>query len=143
MAFGATDGDAEKCLRSVFDGIFKPLFAAEQFVVPHEKSGRAQGVGVFRRQLIGSQHLRDHPVVGLVAIERFHDPIAPAPDVRLAITDLSAVRPASPIAVAPDIHPMASPTLAVPRIIQQALDHFLVGIGRTVGKKGALLVWRR
>ena len=143
VALRATDGDAKECLRRVFDGVFQPLLAAEQFEVTSEKPGCAQGIGVFRRQLIGGQHLHEHPVVGLVAIEGFHDPIAPAPDVRLAVADLPTVRPAGPVAVAPDIHPMTSPTLTVPRIIQQALDHLLIGIGRTVGEKGALLVRRR
>ena len=140
MALRAADRDAEERLRRVFDGVFQPLFAAEHFVVPHEKAGRAQGIGVFRGELVGSQHLGEHLVVGLVAIEGFHDPIAPAPDVRLAVANLSAVRPAGPIAVAPDIHPMACPTFAMPGIIEQAFDNYLIGIRGTVGEEGALFV---
>ena len=70
------------------------------------------------------EHLLDHPVVGLVRVERLDDPVAPPPDVRLALADLRLV--AVPVAVPPDVHPVPAPALAVLRRGEQAIDDRLV-----------------
>ena len=93
--------------------------------------------GSLGREFVGGQHLDDHLVVGLVGVERFDDPIAPPPDVRLALAHLRRV--AVPIAVAPDVHPVPAPALAVVRTGQQAIDHVFVGVGRRVGQELAQL----
>src|SRR5258705_9608175 len=97
VAFGATDGHTEESLRGVLDGVLHPLFAAEQFEVADEKASSAQGIGVLGSEFIGGKHFEHHLIVAFVMVERFDDPIAPAPDVRLAIANLAAVGPTSPI----------------------------------------------
>ena len=89
---------------------------------------------------VGREHRDDHAIVRLVAVERLDDPVAPVPDVRLAVADLLA--PAGPVAVPPDVHPVPAPALAVPRAGQQAIDDLLVGVGDCVGQEGMKLVGR-
>ena len=84
-------------------------------------------------EFVAGQHLDDHLVVGLVGVERFDDPVAPAPDVRLALADFGAVT--VPVAVSPDIHPVPAPALAIMRAVEQPIDDLLVGVGRFVGQK--------
>src|SRR3954467_3332002 len=58
----------------------------------------------------------------------------------LAVANLIAAAPAGPIAVAPDVHPMPSPALSIARILQKAIDHFLIsGFGRVLFKRQLLL----
>src|SRR3954470_13360420 len=61
------------------------------------------------------------------------------PDVRPA----TAIRTPVYIAVAPDVHPVASPTLAVLGAGQKAIDDFLVSVPGIVGQKGLQLFPRR
>src|SRR6185503_5927501 len=61
-------------------------------------------------------------------VERFDQPIAPMPDVLLAVAQFFA-QPI-PIAVTPDIHPMTRPTFAVPRVVEETLHDFRVTIVR-------------
>ena len=78
-------GDAQERLGGVFDGVFQPDVAIELVPVADQEAGGAQSLPIARVGLVGGQHGDDHPVVGHVVIERFDDPIAPPPDVRLAL----------------------------------------------------------
>src|SRR5439155_26537929 len=71
-----------------------------------------------------------------VPVQRFDDPVAPAPDMRLAVTDLAAVAPAGPVAVTPDVHPVAAPALAVLRTLEKAIDDLLVSFRVAITEKG-------
>src|SRR5207248_11327248 len=101
VAFGATHREAKKSLGGVLDRVFHPLLATEHLVIAAEVAGGAQGVRVVRRGLVRGEHFQDHPVVTLVLVQRLHDPLARAPDVRLAVPYLVASAPRGPTAVAP------------------------------------------
>ena len=94
-----------------------------------------QRVGVAGVGLVGGQHRDDHPVVRQVAIERLDDPVAPSPDMRLALANLGAE--AVPVAVPPDVHPVPPPALAVLRAGQQPIDERLVGPIAGIGHERA------
>ncbi len=81
---------------------------------------------VARRDFVGRQHFADHFVVRLVGVERLDDPIPPPPNVWLAFAYLGSI--AVPIAIAPDVHPMPAPTLAVLRARQQAIHDTLISV---------------
>ncbi len=142
VALGTADGHAEESLGGVFEGVLNPLFAAEHLVIADQKTGGAQGVRVVRGEFVGRKHFQHHPVVALVRIDGFDDPVAPAPDVGLAVADLIAPSPARPIAVPPDIHPMPRPAFAMARILEQAIDESFVGFRRAIGKEGFLFLGR-
>ena len=141
VAAGAAERHAQEGLAGVVDHVLHPLLAAEQLEVPREVAGGAEGVQVIGAGFVGREHRDDHAVVRLVAVERLDDPVAPVPDVRLAVADLLA--PAGPVAVAPDVHPVPSPALAVTRTGQQTIDDLLVSVGGFVGQEGMELVGRR
>ena len=101
----------------MLDRFFHPLIAIEEEKIPCEVAGRAQFGGVRGIQLIRREHLSYHLIVRRVRIECLYHPVAPVPDVFLAVTQFIAKAP--PITVAPHVHPVARPTLAVARIIQQ------------------------
>ena len=124
----------EECLRGVLDRLLEPGIAAEAVPVAHEEARGPQGLGVLRGDLVAREHLDDHAVVGLVRVEALDDPIAPAPDVRLAVAHLCF--PAVPVAVAPDVHEVTPPALAVAWVGQQAVDDLLVRIGGRIGQEG-------
>jgi hypothetical protein len=128
VALGAAERDSEKSLRGVLDGVFEPLLAAEHLVIADKESGRAQRRGIFGCQLVTREHLDNHAIVAFVRVQRFDDPIAPTPDVPLTVAHLLAIGPAGPIAVAPDIHPMPAPALAVARIGEQTIDDLFIRI---------------
>src|SRR3954468_18089161 len=105
MTPAAFERQSKKRLRGMFDSIEHPDIAVELVPVASEESRRPQDVGVTWRQLVSGQHLSHHLVVARVTVQRFDNPIAPSPDVPLAVPNLID-RPAPvPIAVAPDIHP--------------------------------------
>ena len=99
------------------------------------------GVGIAGRDLVGRQHFADHLVVGLVGIERLDDPIAPPPDVRLALAHLGPI--AVPIAIAPHVHPVPAPALAILRAGQQPIDHALISVVGRIGHERTQLGGRR
>src|SRR5947209_13534886 len=113
MAAGTAEGDALERLEGVLDRVLHPLLAAQELVVANEVARGPQRVGVLRGQLVGGEHQPNHLVVGGVAVERLDDPVAPVPDVRLAVADLWPV--AGPVAVTPDVHPVPAPALAILR----------------------------
>src|SRR4029079_6038323 len=113
MASATIHRDAEKCLGGVLDGRFQPSRAAELFPIANEKTRSTQSIRIGWRDFVTGQHLGRHAIVAFICVERFDDPIAPAPDMPGAVADLLAVT--GPVAVAPDVHPVPRPTLAVLR----------------------------
>ncbi len=138
VALGAVHRQAEERLGSVLDRFLQPAIAIENEVLPSQEAGRPQPIRVGGVQLVGGQHLADHLVVPLVSVEAFGDPVAPVPDMLLAVAHLGAQAP--PVGIAPDIHPVPAPALAVLRRRQQPIHDLLVGIRRVVGDEGGLLV---
>src|SRR5262249_42155266 len=69
------------------------------------------------------------------------DPVAPVPDVLLAVADLLTQTP--PVAVTPDVHPVAAPALAVLRAREQPVHDFFISVGRGVREESLLLLARR
>ena len=118
----------------MLDGVVQPAIAVELVPVPREEPGGAERLGVVGLGLVGGEHLDDHPVVALVGVERLDDPVAPAPDVGLALADLLLV--AVPVAIPPDVHPVPPPALAILRAVEEAIDHLLVGVIGGVGEEG-------
>ena len=85
VTFGAVQGETEKCLPRVFDGGVKPSGPVEKVIITGQKPCGLQGFGVFWKKFVGSKHLLDHSIVTLVFVERLDDPVAPMPNVLLAI----------------------------------------------------------
>src|SRR5262249_15806165 len=86
--------------------------------------------------------LHDHLVVALVVVDRLDDPVAPAPDVRLAEVVVAPVFVA--VGVAPHVHPVPAPALAVMRTGQQAsAELFIPLLGFVVWGWLQLLTCRR
>ncbi len=143
VAFCATDRDTEECLEGVLHGVFHPLLAGEELEIPCEEAGGTKGLGIFRSDLIRGEHLGKHAVIRLVRVGCLNDPVAPPPDMGLGIPHLIAVGPSRPIAVAPDVHPVPRPALAVTRISEQSVDKPLVGVGPCVLEVLPLFIGRR
>ena len=120
VAFRAVHREAEEGLARVLDHVVHPGRAVEEIVVACEEAGGAEGGGVGGREFVAGELLDHHAVVALVGIERFHDPVAPVPDVLLAVPELRAEAP--PVAVTPEVHEVSAPALAVVRAGEQALD---------------------
>ena len=139
VAFRTPHREPEEGLRGVLHGVLQPLLAGEHLVVADEEAGGAQGVGILWSDLVRREHLGDHAVVRFVRVERADDPIAPTPDVGLRVAHLVAVGPAGPIAVAPHVHPVPRPALAMARIGEQAVHQPLVSAGRGVVEERLLL----
>ena len=144
MAFRTVHCDAEKRLGCMVDGVFHPGLAAQELIVTDKKPGGAEGVLVGWCDFIRGQHQRNHPVVRHIAIQRLDNPVTPAPDMRLRIADLATIIPAGPVGVAPDVHKVASPALAVCGTCEEAVDEAFVGIRAGVAKKSRTLSrgWR-
>ncbi len=93
VALRAIERQAEHRLGRVLDRFIEPGRAIEAKILPGEKAGRPQPVGVRRIQLVGGEHLAEHLVVGLIGGERLDDPIAPVPEVLLRVADFGAQPP--------------------------------------------------
>ena len=120
----------------------EPSVAIEQEPITSKEPSGSQSLGIGWSNFIAGQHLDDHPIVGLVFIQRLHDPIPPSPDVALAVANLLSV--SGPVAVSPDVHPMSPPSFAIPRALEQVADDFLVGVPRIVVEERLQLLasWR-
>ncbi len=141
MASGAIERRSQERLGRVLDRKIEPHVAIELVPVPHQKTGGPHRRRIVRRQFVAGQHFDDHLVVGLVGIEPFDDPVAPAPDVRLTLANLRSK--SIPVAVPPDVHPVPSPALAIMRAVEQAVDHFVIRVGRIVNQESLHLAARR
>ena len=141
VALGAVHRQAEQSLARVLDRRVQPRRAIEEVVVSRQEAGAAYGVGIARIELVGREHLEHHAVVALVVVQRLDDPVSPAPDVLLAVAQLRAE--SVPVGVAPDVHPVAAPALAVPWAREQTIDNALPGIRARVVEEFALLPGRR
>ena len=73
-------------------------------------------------------------IVTNVLIERLDNPVSPAPDMFGAASHL-IVDLARPVRIAPYVHPVAAPPLAVLRTGQQSVNNVLVCVWRIIGKK--------
>ena len=85
-------------------------------------------------QLVAGEHLLDHPVVALVGVERLDDPVAPVPDMRVAVAGLLA-QPI-PVAVSPDVHPVPPPALAMTRAASSRSTTFSCAFGGVISEEG-------
>ena len=123
VTLGAVERETNECLAGMLDGGVEPGGAVEEIIIAREKTRGAQGIRISRRQFIRGEHFLNHPVKPLVVVEGFDDPIAPMPNVFLAVAQLRAE--AVPIGVAPDIHPVPRPAFAVMRALEQFIDNHL------------------
>src|SRR5439155_5786724 len=128
MAAGTLYSQAEKSHGGVVDCVLEPNVAVEHVPVPRQETGSACDVWIVRRQFVTRQHFDDHLVVAFVLVDGFDDPVAPVPDVPLAVAHLVLRTPSVPIAVAPDVHPVPSPSLAIERARQQLVHYFFVRV---------------
>ena len=133
MTSSAIEGESHECFAGVFDRVVDPGIAVEHIPIADQIPRSANGRGVVRSNFVRRQHLHDHTIIRLVIIERLDNPVSPSPDMGLALTNLRTI--AIPVAVAPDIHPVAPPAFAVMRAGKQFIDDFFPGIGRTVIQK--------
>ena len=85
VALGAVECEADERLTCVLDGGIKPGGAIEEIVVTCEETSGSNRLGIFRYEFVGGEHFQNHAVVALVFVQRFHNPIAPMPDVLLAV----------------------------------------------------------
>ena len=126
MTTGTIHRDTQERLTRVFHRVVEPDVAIETEVVADQEPCGPQRLRIFGADFVSGQHLQDHLIVALIGIQRFDDPIAPAPDMGLAFADLGPI--SVPVAVTPDIHPMPSPPFPVLGAGQQPVDHLRIGI---------------
>ena len=119
VTLGAINRQSHQPFAHVFHRFLHPRMAVKQEKVPRQKSGGPQLGHVSRMQLVGRQHQTNHFRIRHVFVQRLHNPVAPVPHVLLAVAQLIAEPP--PVTVPPDIHPVASPSLAMPGISQQSI----------------------
>ena len=144
VAVGAVERQAEERFARVLDGVFHPLVVVEGVPVAHQVAGGHEVRVVLRGDLIGGDHVHHHAVVAFIGVQRFHDPIAPAPDLRRAVPDIRHRPPAVPIAVPPHVHPMPRPAFAVVRAGEQVInDPFVSVTGRIIQERMQLFAARR
>ena len=132
VALGAVERQAQEALGNVLDRLVHPRRAVEEKPIAGEEPGGAQLGEIVGGDLIGGKHQPHHLVVAGVGVERFDDPVAPVPDVLLAVAEL--IPQAPPIGVAPHVHPVAPPALAMARIGKESIDEGLVPVGGIVGQ---------
>ena len=119
-------------LRGVLDVVAHPVVVVPPEEVADEEAGGDEVVVVRRGEFVGREHLPHHLVVAAVLVERPDDPVAPPPDLAVAVQHVGHRPPAVPVAVPPDVHPVPAPALAVLRRGEQPIDHLLVGVRRGV-----------
>ncbi len=107
-------------------------------VVAVEAGGDAR-LGIVGPHLVAGDLLLHEAVVGLVVVEGVDHVVAIAPGIG---TRSSALKP-SLSAIARQVEPVPPPALAVLRRGEQAVDHFVVGVGRVVGDEGGDLFGSR
>src|SRR5207247_10646488 len=107
------EGESEEGLAGVLDRVSHPLVAIERVPVADDIARGDGGIVVLRRNLVGSEHLHEHPIIALIRIPRFDNPVTPAPDLRRTGPNVGHRTAAEPIAIAPHVHPVPRPALAV------------------------------
>ena len=138
VALGAVEREPEESLGDVLDRLVHPRGAVEEKPVAGEEPGGPQLGEIVGCDLVGGEHQPHHLVVAGVGVERFHDPVAPVPDVLLTVAEL--IPQAPPIGVAPHVHPMTPPALAMAGIGEESIDEGLVPFGGIVSEdRGELL----
>jgi len=73
--------------------------------------------------MIGSELLFDEKVVGYVVVERFDDPIAITPGIRIRLPVATSV---AIFGIARHVEPIAAPSLAVPPAGQQTINQLFI-----------------
>ena len=111
VAFCTVHRQPKEGLRRVLDGVVQPSRSIEQKVASRQKPGRAERLVIGRRDFVGRQHLGQHAVVSLVVVQGLDDPIAPMPDVFLAVAKL--LSQTVPVGVPPNVHPVTPPAFAI------------------------------
>src|SRR5207344_1085149 len=76
-------GDPKESGSRVFHGVLQPHVTVEPEPVARQIAGGAKNLWVGGRDLIPSQHFRQHPIVTLVLVEGIDDPVTPMPGVLL------------------------------------------------------------
>ena len=116
------EGQTQHRFRNMFNGLIEPAGTIELEILSSQKTRSTQRLQIVGIQLISRQHLAQHLIVWFVSVVRFNDPVSPVPNMFLRIPDLRTQSP--PVAVAPDIHPVTTPSLAILRTCQQTVDNF-------------------
>ena len=138
VALGTVEREPEESLGDVLDRLVHPRGAVEEKPVAGEEPGGPQLGEIVGGDFVGGEHQPHHLVIAGVGVERFDDPVAPMPDVLLTVAEL--IPQAPPIGVAPHVHPVTPPALAMAGIGEKSIDEGLVPLGGSVGEdRGELL----
>ena len=97
------------------DGVEHPNVAIELVPIAAQVAGRGERPFVVRQEFIPREHHRNHAIIAIVAIEAVDNPISPMPDMPHPVTDLVNATTTVPIAIPPNVHPMAAPALPIGR----------------------------
>ncbi len=100
----------------MLDRFVHPLRAIEDKEVASQVARRSQRLRIGRLEFVSGQHQPNHLIVGEIFVQGFDDPVAPVPHMTLAVSELRVEPP--PIAVAPVVHPMASPAFSMAWIVE-------------------------
>ena len=115
VAMRAVKREAKKRFAGVFHDVAHPLIRVERVPVSGQIAGGHARLVIIGRHFVRGEHFDDHAVIALVCVQRADDPVAPTPNLRRAIPHIGHVTTAIPVRVAPDIHPVPPPTLAILR----------------------------
>ncbi len=138
VAARAPDGEAQERRGGGVHQIVDPLVLVFHrivgLVVPSAESqepGGDQGTLGAVREFVAGQLLQHEPIVGNIAVDAAHDPVAVLPGERLGGVALVAVG----VGVSDQIEPMARLALGVGGARKQAIHHAFVGSGASVGQE--------
>ena len=142
VAMGAVEGEAEKGLGRVLDGLAHPLVGIQGVPVPHEIARGDARMVVPGTDLVRRQHFTPHLIVALVRVQAGHDPVPPPEHLRGAVPHVGDVTSPEPVGIAPDIHPVARPAFPVVGRRQEPVHDPRVGRIRGIGEERVQLVAR-
>ena len=126
MAESAIEPQAKESLPGMLYDVTHPSVVVEREPTADQVASRDDSVIVRRVQFVGGDHLADHLVVSFSLVEGVDDPISPAPNVWVTVSDISHGTTTVPVAVAPDVHPVSSPTLAILGALQELVNDLAI-----------------
>ena len=108
----------------MLDGGIEPGVTVEHIVTASEISSSGDGFAALWVQLISREHFLNHAVVSFVFVQGVYNPVAPVPEMFLAVAKHTSK--SVPIRISPNIHPVPAPSFSVMWAGKQLIDCVLM-----------------
>ena len=128
VTMSTVERQSQKGLARMLNRIPHPVVGVERVVIADQVSGGNSCIVIVRADFIRRQHFANHQIVAFALIQRSHNPVSPAIQLRRTVADVINIASAVPVAVPPDIHPMPPPPFAMPLIVEQSVDNLFIRI---------------